>query len=60
MSGRWGGEEVDIRMWHVCVCVYVYVYVAVTGRKRHSKWVNSTQKCFIEITPDFLCPFMND
>ena len=40
--------------------------VADTGRKRtlfHCKWANSISyisECFIEITPDFLCPFMND
>ena len=30
-------------------------YVAVTGRKRRV----ISLECFIEITPDFLCPFMN-
>ena len=42
--------------------------VADTGRKRtlfHCRLANSitvviSLECFIEITPDFLCPFMND
>ena len=41
----------------------IYIYVAVTGRKRtlfHCKWANSIGYISIEITPDFLCPFMND
>ena len=43
--------------------LYVYIYVAVTGRKRtlfHCMWANLISYIFIEITPDFLCPFMND
>ena len=38
-------------------------YVAVTGRKRTVSGlirVVISLECFIEITPDFLCPFMND
>ena len=39
-------------------------HVAVTGRKRSTlsgliRLVISLE-CFIEITPDFMCPFMND
>ena len=38
-------------------------YVAVTGRKRTLfliRFVIISLECVIEITPDFLCPFMND
>ena len=41
----------------------VVVYARVTGRKRtlfHCKWANLISYISIEITPDFLCPFMND
>ena len=43
---------------------YQYTYVAITGRKQPTvsglfRLVISLE-CFIEITPDFLCPFMND
>ena len=40
--------------------------MAVTGRKEHYSTVCGliqlviSLECFIEITPDFLCPFMND
>ena len=37
--------------------------VAVTGRKRTLSGLIRlviSLECFIEITPDFLCPFMND
>ena len=40
-----------------------YKYVAVTGRKRSLSELTRlviSLECFIEITPDFLCPFMND
>ena len=42
------------------------IYVAVTGRKQHYSTVSRliglviSLECFIETTPDFLCPFMND
>ena len=34
-------------------------YMAVTGRKQTLLLVISLE-CFVEITPDFLYPFMND
>ena len=43
--------------------MYMHVYVAVTGRKRTVGGLIRlavSLECFIEITPDFLCPFMND
>ena len=43
-------------------CVY-NVHVAVTGRKRTLFQLIQlfiSLECFIEITPDFLCPVMND
>ena len=43
------------------MCVWLYTYVAVTGRKRTTlSGVIRLVECFIEITPDLLCPFMND
>ena len=46
--------------------VLIQLFVVDTGRKRtlfHCKWANSISyislECFIEIAPDFLCPFMN-
>ena len=39
------------------------ICVAITGRKRtlfHFLVIILSQECFVEITPDFLCPFMND
>ena len=43
----------------------LYSYVAVTGRKRTRAVSGLIQvvislECFVEITPDFPCPFMND
>ena len=48
----WPGPTVEVR-----------IYVKVTGRKRTLSGpiqLVISLECFIEITPDFLCPFMND
>ena len=61
-----GGGGIDIHILslvHLCNVRTLYVHVAVTSRKRtlfHCKWLVISLECFIEITPDFLCPFMND
>ena len=56
----------DMKAFPVCAVhpAHRMPNVAVTGRKRPTvsgliRLVISLE-CFIEITPDFLCPFMND
>ena len=56
---------VEAILAHACIHAYVctYVCVAVTGRNEHYYTLSGlipSLECFIEITPDFLCPFMND
>ena len=44
-------------------CTYAYTHVAVTGRKRTVSGpirLVISLECFVQITPDFMCPFMND
>ena len=51
---------------YYCAELCTYVCVADTGRNEHYSTVSGlirlviSLECFIEITPDFLCPFMND
>ena len=53
------------------VCMYVYTYVCMymwqtQVENEHYSTLSGlirlaiSLECFIEITPDFLCPFMND
>ena len=61
------GEVIDIESaatGYVCMCVHHSLRVC--SRHRYYSTVSGlirlviSLECFIEITPDFLCPFMND
>ena len=48
---------------HVCMLLHgsYRIYNVVVTSRKHCKWADllQSQKCFIEITLNFLCPFMN-
>ena len=59
-------EQTDLSCSIEIVNAICIIIMADTGRKQtlfHCKWANSIShisRMLIEITPDFLCPFMND
>ena len=52
---------------HACQCTSMYIIIWQSQvENKHYSTVSGligsviSLECFIEITPDFLCPFMND
>ena len=45
---------------HNYVRTYIHNYVVGSGVTGRKQTLCVEEECFIEITPDFLCPFMND
>ena len=62
------GERHGVSYWDAATAESVpkdvdsnYLYVTVTGTLAVSGLIQLViLECFFEITPDFLCPFMND